>query len=290
MTGQRVGVMFDRGRAPEELVGFARGVERLGVDELWVVEDLGWGGAIAAAATALAVTERLVVGIGIVPAPLRNPALLAMELATLERLHPGRLLAGIGHGVASWMDQVGVLVGSQLTLLEETIVGVRALLTGERVESAGRYVKIDGIQLVHPPVAVPPLLAGVMKPKSLRLSGRVADGTILVEGTPPEAVSASIETIAARTDHQMVVLAFLCVDDDPEVVRSSTAAIRAEFAEAAGVSQDEIYLLGGSTDQVVRRITALWDAGADSVVLRPVGRDPLSMVSRTMTALGRVSE
>ena len=164
MTTQRIGVMFERGRPPEELIAFAQDVERLGVDELWLVEDLGWGGAIAAAGTVLAVTDRIVVGIGIVPAPLRNPALLAMELATLERLHPGRIIAGIGHGVAEWMNQVGALVSSQLTLLEETIVGVRALLSGSRVQSEGRYVKIDGIQLVHPPATVPPLYAGVMKP------------------------------------------------------------------------------------------------------------------------------
>ena len=130
MTAQRIGVMFDRARPPEELIDFARDLERLGVDELWVVEDLGWGGAIASAATALAVTERIVVGIGIVPAPLRNPALLAMELATLERLHPGRLIAGIGHGVSEWMAKVGEAVDSPLTLLEETFVGVRALLDG----------------------------------------------------------------------------------------------------------------------------------------------------------------
>ncbi len=291
MTTQRIGVMFERGRPPEELIAFAQDVERLGVDELWLVEDLGWGGAIAAAGTVLAVTDRIVVGIGIVPAPLRNPALLAMELATLERLHPGRLIAGIGHGVAEWMNQVGALVSSQLTLLEETIVGVRALLSGSRVQSEGRYVKIDGIQLVHPPATVPPLYAGVMKPKSLRLSGQVADGTILVEGTTPETVTATIKTIAAEGEHQLVVLAFLCAEDDPEVVRSSTAAIIAEWAEVAGVSDDEIYLLGGTDDQIVPKITALWKSGADSIVLRPVGRDPLAMITRTMSALGRtVSE
>ncbi len=287
MTTQRIGVMFERGRPPEELVDFARDVERLGVDELWLVEDLGWGGAIAAAGTVLAVTERITVCIGIVPAPLRNPALLAMELGTLERLHPGRLIAGIGHGVAAWMDQVGALVSSQLTLLEETIVGVRSLLAGERVQSTGRFVKIDGIQLVHPPAQVPPLYAGVMKPRSLRLSGRVADGTILVEGTTPETVTATLETIAAAGDHQLVVLAFLCADDDPEVVRSSTAAIIAEWAEVAGVPDEDIYLLGGTDDQIIPKISALWAAGADSIVLRPVGRDPLGMVTRTMNALGR---
>ena len=46
-------------------------------------------------------------GIGLLPVPLRNVALTAMELATLERLFPGRLAPGIGHGVLDWMGQVG---------------------------------------------------------------------------------------------------------------------------------------------------------------------------------------
>ena len=96
MTNVRIGVMYDRDWAPEDLPGFARRAEALGVDDLWVVEDLGWGGGVSAAAVALGATERLRVGIGIAPAPLRSPALLAMELAPLARVFPGRMVAGIG--------------------------------------------------------------------------------------------------------------------------------------------------------------------------------------------------
>src|SRR5690349_15561600 len=99
--------MFDRDRAPEELPGFARDLDALGIDDLWVVEDLGWAGGMSAAAVALTVSRRLRVGLGIAPAPLRNPALLAMELAGLARMFPGRFVAGIGHGVGEWMAQVG---------------------------------------------------------------------------------------------------------------------------------------------------------------------------------------
>src|ERR1044072_9205969 len=110
----RLGVMFDRDLPPESLVPFCRHLDAAEVDDVWVVEDLGWTGAISSAATALAVTERLRVGIGITPAPLRNPALLAMELGNLARLHPGRLAAGIGHGVPGWVGQGGALAASPL--------------------------------------------------------------------------------------------------------------------------------------------------------------------------------
>ncbi len=176
--------MYDRDLPPEGLVAFAGELDGV-VDDLWVVEDLGWTGAISSAATALAATSRLRVGIGITPAPLRNPALLAMELANLARLHPGRLAAGIGHGVQDWMRQVGAAVSSPLALLEETITSVRALLRGETVSLDGRHVRLDGIRLVHPPAEPPPVLAGVMSPRSLALSGRVAQGTIIPEGFDP---------------------------------------------------------------------------------------------------------
>jgi alkanesulfonate monooxygenase SsuD/methylene tetrahydromethanopterin reductase-like flavin-dependent oxidoreductase (luciferase family) len=141
------------------------------VDDLWVVEDLGWNGGISAASLALGATQRLRVGIGIMPAPLRSPALLAMELATLARVFLGRLVAGIGHGVPEWMASVGVAARSPLALLEETISSVRALLRGERVELEGREVRLADIQLVHPPVEPPPVVAGVVRPRSLELSG-----------------------------------------------------------------------------------------------------------------------
>src|SRR4051794_17030392 len=102
---------------PEQLPAMARAVEDAGVAELWVWEDCFWAGAIAAAATVLAGTERLRVGIGVLPVPLRATPLTAMELAALERIAPGRVVAGIGHGVQSWMEQAGVRVPSPLTLL-----------------------------------------------------------------------------------------------------------------------------------------------------------------------------
>src|SRR4051794_5308650 len=181
----RIGFMFDRDRAPEELAGYAALLDEAGADDLWVVEDLGWAGSIASTAFALAATRRLRVGIGIAPVALRNPALLAMELAMLERAHPGRLVAGLGHGVPGWMRQVGAGTPHKLALLEESILAVRGLLAGERVELAGREVTVDGLRLVHPPRAVPPIVAGVVQPRSLELSGRVADGTIIAEGHGP---------------------------------------------------------------------------------------------------------
>ena len=106
-------------------------------------------------------------------------SVMAMEAATLARLHPGRLHLGLGHGVDEWMRQIGAKPASQLALLEELVIAVRVLLAGEAVSAEGRYVRLRGVQLGHPPRTVPPVSVGVRGPKGLELAGRVADGTVI---------------------------------------------------------------------------------------------------------------
>ncbi|MEU2300079.1 LLM class flavin-dependent oxidoreductase [Streptomyces antibioticus] len=290
MTNVRIGVMYDRDRDPAGLPAFARAAEALGVDDLWVVEDLGWNGGVSAAAVALGATERLRVGLGIAPAPLRSPALLAMELATLARVFPGRLVAGIGHGVREWMAQAGVAPRSPLALLEETITSVRALLSGQRVTLDGREVRLDGIELVHPPAEVPPVVAGVVRPRSLELSGRVADGTLVAEGHGPRDL-AEIRALTAKggagPGHTLTVFAFAHAGDDPaEVSRTLRPHVEGHGAWL-GRPPEEVFTVSGTAAQAAARVADLASAGADTVVLRIVGAEPLRQLESVLAVLGR---
>ncbi|MCX4739370.1 LLM class flavin-dependent oxidoreductase [Streptomyces antibioticus] len=290
MTNVRIGVMYDRDRDPAGLPAFARAAEALGVDDLWVVEDLGWNGGVSAAAVALGATERLRVGLGIAPAPLRSPALLAMELATLARVFPGRLVAGIGHGVREWMAQAGVAPRSPLALLEETITSVRALLSGQRVTLDGREVRLDGIELVHPPAEVPPVVAGVVRPRSLELSGRVADGTLVAEGHGPRDL-AEIRALTAEggagPGHTLTVFAFAHAGDDPaEVSRTLRPHVEGHGAWL-GRPPEEVFTVSGTAAQAAARVADLASAGADTVVLRIVGAEPLRQLESVLGALAR---
>src|SRR5699024_208260 len=95
-TRAAVGMCFDRTFPADAVLEFARDLEAGGADELWVIEDCFYTAGPSLAAAALAVTERLTVGIGILPAVARTAAVTAMEFATLHQLGPGRVLPGIG--------------------------------------------------------------------------------------------------------------------------------------------------------------------------------------------------
>jgi alkanesulfonate monooxygenase SsuD/methylene tetrahydromethanopterin reductase-like flavin-dependent oxidoreductase (luciferase family) len=106
----RFGVVFRPDFSPATLRQTAAAVDAAGIDELWLWEDCFLQGGIAAATAALAATDTLTVGIGVLPAPLRTVVTTAMEIASLEAMFPGRIRVGIGHGVQDWMRQAGAAV------------------------------------------------------------------------------------------------------------------------------------------------------------------------------------
>ena len=270
---------------PERLVPYARLVEDAGLDELWVVEDCFWAGGIATAATALAATERITVGLGVAPAVVRNPTIAAMELAALARFHPGRFVPGIGHGVQDWMRQVGAEAPSPLAALTETIDAIRRLLRGEAVTMHGRHVHLDDVRLVHPVDDPPPVLAGVTGPRSLAAAGRVADGVLLPEYSSPAYVR-DARTRVASSDALIATYAWFHVDDDREAAEAAmrrsmtlTASLDTQLAPLGLTSQDlagglhaaALHQLAvvGTPDDSAAAILALSDTGARTVIMIP---------------------
>jgi 5,10-methylenetetrahydromethanopterin reductase len=227
-----LGFCFDRTHPAPLVVDMARRAEAGGLDELWLIEDCFYTSGPSLAATALAVTERLNVGIGILPAVARTAAVTAMEIATLACLAPGRFHAGIGHGVQEWMGQMGARTPSPLTTLDEVITTVRRLLRGERVSFDGREVYLRDVQLDQPPDPVPLVSAGVRGPKSLALAGRVADGTIMAEFAGPSYVEWASTQIAPTGPHRITVFAALCM-------RRSKAEAIADLSHALGPILEE---------------------------------------------------
>jgi alkanesulfonate monooxygenase SsuD/methylene tetrahydromethanopterin reductase-like flavin-dependent oxidoreductase (luciferase family) len=277
MPGPRLGALAPQLLPPEDLPAYARAVEALGFDELWVVEDCFLAGGLALAGQALAATERVRVGVGLLPVLARNPAIAAMEVAGLARMHPGRLSVAFGHGVEAWMRQIGARPPDRLVALREVVGAVRALLAGERLDVAGAVVTLRDVALDTPPRTVPPVLVGTTGARGLAIAGEVADGFLLPEGSAPEAVAWARERAGAG---EAVVYAWLRRGLDgfrdeveawrrmglyPELFR------RAGLGDGAPADDDALRRLGlaGTAEQAAHALQALAGAGADRVVLVP---------------------
>jgi alkanesulfonate monooxygenase SsuD/methylene tetrahydromethanopterin reductase-like flavin-dependent oxidoreductase (luciferase family) len=183
------------------------------------------------------------------------------------------------------------------------------LLRGELVTTHGTQVNLDQVQMQLTPTVVPPLYVGAMRDKSLRLSGRVGDGTILTGMSSPAYVRWAREHIqagmaeAGRTQHRVVVYLDVKVNHDGAVARAAmrrslaerlpwadvqlnalgiTAEVEA-FVQARGVDGVAQHMpdewldalsAAGTPEQVTDTIQRLAAAGADVIVFQPLNGDP----------------
>lgn len=305
MTNAAFGLCFHRTEPARTVIDRAAAAEAQGWDEFWVIEDCFFTAGISLATAAMVSTTTIDIGIGIMPVAARNPAITAMEIATLAELSPGRLHAGLGHGVQFWMHQINEQVDSPLTLLDETFDAVQRLLAGESVTVDGRYVTLDKVQLDAPPSVRPLVSAGVRGPKSLAVAGRVADGAILADFVSADYVRWARQQMGDG-DHRLTVFASLGVAPAAELhlVRDGLGAHLAEVAANAPLSlqmapffneleaqsrvtswqqavaemPDEWWRViapFGTPDQAAEHVHGLIEAGADAVAFFPSPFDPL---------------
>jgi alkanesulfonate monooxygenase SsuD/methylene tetrahydromethanopterin reductase-like flavin-dependent oxidoreductase (luciferase family) len=229
---------------PERIVAVGRAAEEADLPELWIWEDSFWAGGLTVATALLGATERLRVGVGLLPVPYRNVALAAMEIGALDRMFPGRFVAGLGHGVQDWMAQAGAKVASPMTLMREYIGALRPLLAGEEVTVSGRYVNVDRVRLVWPPEQPTRLHIGGVGPRSLQVSGEVGDGTILVSETTlgdlPRILALIDEgrRISGRGDRNEVTVFVSARAESPQAVADTVIAWAAAGADRVVLEPD----------------------------------------------------
>jgi alkanesulfonate monooxygenase SsuD/methylene tetrahydromethanopterin reductase-like flavin-dependent oxidoreductase (luciferase family) len=250
----RIGVVFRPDFRPDTLRETAATADAAGVAELWLWEDCFLQGGIAAAAVALASSETLTVGLGVLPAPLRNVVTTAMEIATLEAMFPGRLRVGIGHGVQDWMRQAGAAVASPLTLMREYVSALTDLLAGRSVTVDGRYVQLADVRLDWAPQQPIPVLIGGTGPKTLALAGEIAGGVILDS-------QYSVETLGEALGH-----------------------VHSGRADRRETSFSTVLFLECSADRVGGSAAPFFAAGVDTLVFQPVG--PQTAMAELITAAG----
>ena len=269
-----VGLVLGSHMAPEDIVPMSQLAERLGFGELWFSEDCFFTGAMASVSAALAATQRLPVGIGIVSAVTRHPALLAMELAALSRLHPERVRPGVGLGVPFWLDQMGLRPRSPLAALRECVTSLRRLLAGEEVTARGDVFAFDGVRLTYEPCEELPIFMGVVNEKGLRLSGEIADGTVLSVLAGVDYIRWARDQIAAGMEiggraghHQVTTYALYSVDHDAGAAREALRDVTAFYLEAMpdnalsqvyGIATEVAAMLPGGAARIARDMPPAW--------------------------------
>lgn len=303
-----VGVVFGSLTPPELLADGAALAERLGFADLWFSEDCFFTGAMSGLTQLLASTTSVPVRLGLASNLTRHPALLAMELAGLARMYPGRVSATIGLGNTHWLDQLGLRTDRPLSTLLADFGHLRDLLAGEAVTSTEGHVFRD-VRLEFPPDPVPPLWLGAVNGRALRAAGATADGVLLSVISGPRYVRWAVDQVRAgaatagrSTPPPVVAFALTSVDPDPARARADVRDAVAFFAraeahtslltrspftvadvaalEAGDPERTEAMITelaaAGTAADVTQRFNALLAAGADAIGLWAFPSDRLT--------------
>jgi alkanesulfonate monooxygenase SsuD/methylene tetrahydromethanopterin reductase-like flavin-dependent oxidoreductase (luciferase family) len=133
--------------------------------------------------TLLAETERLRFFPDVANLPLRPPAMMAKQAATLDLLSEGRFELGLGAGAL--FERMATMggpfrsPGESVDALEEAIEVIRLAWSGEeKVSFEGTHYRLDGYEPGPPPAHRIEIWLGAYRPRMLRLTGRLADGWV----------------------------------------------------------------------------------------------------------------
>jgi 5,10-methylenetetrahydromethanopterin reductase len=182
---KQIGMAFlDRPSALEQ-IRLVKKIEDLGYESAWVAETRLARDAFTILGAFAAATSRITIGPGVVNTWTRGPALMAVTMATLAEMAPGRVVCGIGAYWDPLAWKQGIERRKPLTQMREYVDVLRRLLRLEEgVTLEGEVVQVRDLTLdlghnaPREPVAVP-IYIGPTGPKMMELSGEVADGVLI---------------------------------------------------------------------------------------------------------------
>jgi probable F420-dependent oxidoreductase len=257
---------------PARYVELVDGLERLGFDTIWL-SDIPIGTTLdtfVALGYAAGRTERLKLGANVVPFG-HNPVVLAKAIAQLDQLSAGRFLLMLVPGLGQPAERaaLGLSGVDRGMVMDETIVLLRALWSGEPVTASGGGCELDEFVLPALPVQDPlEIWLGGMGPRALERTGRLADGWLGASMTAAE-VGPAVVTIREAADaagreidpeHFGLSFAYARDEPDPRVL----AGLQARRPDL-----DPSDLMPVGADGIRRFIDSLMDAGLSKFVLRP---------------------
>jgi len=247
-----------------ETLALARRAESAGYDDLWLA-DAGGMDALTLAAVLAQNTSRARIGIAVVPAYTRTPAVLASTAATIAQIAPGRFILGLGtssHAIIEGWH--GLHLTKPLTRMRETVTLLRQMLAGEKTRFSGETLKSHGYRQEPVPGGVPIYLAA-LRPGMLELAAELGDGVIL-NLFPRQVLARIVDHVrigAERAGKDPASVEIVCrhqiaVTDDPAPTRELFRRVFASYYSTPVYNQ---FLAWAGYEDAAREIREGWASG-----------------------------
>jgi probable F420-dependent oxidoreductase len=261
--------------------------EELGFEGGWVLEQsIGPTPLIAPLemlAYAAAGTQRLRLGVAVLVSSLHDPIQLAAAVTAVDRLSHGRVEVGVAPGGSfRKFAAFGVDPDTFVARFTENLELMKALWSDEpRITFTGRFRELDDLPIAPKPVQRPhpPIWFGASAPKALARAVRHGDGFLGGGSTTTSAFRTQVQTVrselAARgrdpASFDVGKRVYLAVDDDAERAHQQVLdGLHRIYGGMPGIENVPVF---GTPADVVRGLREVQDAGAELIVLNPLGPD-----------------
>ena len=279
--GYMPGAFGEGGENPNYLRQLVEIGDRHGYDSIWlsdrIVSEKFSLEAMTACAMIAAYSDRLKFGTSVIAMPLRNPVVLAKQIATLDFLSHGRFFpaVGLGQEEPEEYEACGVSKERRGPRTDEAIELMRRLWEEEVVTHEGEFYTCHNVSVTPKPFLQPstPVWIGGRTAAAARRVGRVGDGWLVSSATPAEVKKGCdilFETAEEfnreiEDDHVGVLMGYYVSND---VVEATIKANRFVTRQRPDAHFTEFTAVG-PVDRIAEYVNRYIESGASKFVVRP---------------------
>ena len=290
---------------PSSLLQLGERAEALGFYSVWVGDSLTARPRIDALTTLAAVgarTQRLRLGTAIFLAALRNPILLAYQLASLDWITGGRIDFGVGYGRPKdpagehEFEILGLDAAARIKMSEEVIQVMRRLWREDHVSHAGRFTHFDDVSIQPKPVqagGVPIWIASNNVEPGLKRVARLGDAWINNIKSPAvfaecwQKILAYAGDLGRNPDAIRAGIYFTLAAGGEDAVAEGQAFLAKYYNRSYEAVANAMLCVTGGWDQVIDWMEKYIESGARTVVLRLAANDQGRALEACAEALNR---